>query len=781
MKSSLPYCGWLRLAAPLVLAAAVTACGSDSESDPPEPPVAQSPNILFIVLDDLAVDQFTSYGYGGALPPNTPVLNTIAQAGVQFQHMWAMPTCTPTRSAYFTGRYPSVTNILNAVVSTDLANSEISPYEVTLPKLLRHAGYTSALIGKMHLTGSDLDTAANLPYGHQTMWKLGWDYFNGYLDGAPYPIDTRAGRSNVAEGTYVCGYVPNTTLDPSNGADAGACYHAAGTCEPMSRSEATPIPGRICMEQGGIFDPNASCQATTPAYLDFDVQNGYYASEFVTSFPDGSTNKITASHPDARGYRTTLETDRAIAWASQQPSDQPWMMSLGYSAMHTPLQLPPRALIAADTPGRNDPLVCMPMPDTDGIPSQIADVIDNHLISNLMIEAIDTEIGRLLVELGLASRNADGSLHYEPEKTNTMVVITGDNGTWVNSVKFTQPGRFDPTRGKGSPYQTGVWVPLMVAGPLVSEPGRELDFSKMANATDLYRLFADIAGVDVDALVPADRPIDGQPLLPYLTNPEQPPIRDLNFTEMGTNFGNPQTTTHPQPCVMEAADTCFVIFPNKALCDDQGGVWYGEGSILADVPVAGFDNCGQVMSYRQARDPNDAVDVLPVAQKAVTDGDYKLVRRDRKHYTLNLEDPTSVPETDQQIQTDELYRINDATPNPLIDRSDAALAMGEVPLAGLTGEQQMVYNTLKAELDHRDAVASYNYQYDTLHCPGDGNRDLVVDQTDVDNWTELSRLNLHEGVAQSSWYDFNHDGLTDEADLRVIQNNLGMRCQAMPG
>src|SRR3546814_17656798 len=105
----------------------------------------------------------TAYGYGGALPPKTPNLTAIGKAGRQFRSAWAMPTCTPTRATFFTGRYPSATNILNAVVSTDLANSEISPYELPLPKLLRAQGYTNALIGTMHLTGTDLGPAPNLP------------------------------------------------------------------------------------------------------------------------------------------------------------------------------------------------------------------------------------------------------------------------------------------------------------------------------------------------------------------------------------------------------------------------------------------------------------------------------------------------------------------------------------------------------------------------------------------------------------------------------------------
>src|SRR3546814_14369396 len=89
--------------------------------------------------------------------------------------------------------------------SSDVCSSDL----LTLPKLLRAQGYTNALIGKMHLTGTDLGTAPNLPYGHQTMWKLGWDYFDGYLDGATYPIDKRAGRSTVAEGTHTRGFGAN--------------------------------------------------------------------------------------------------------------------------------------------------------------------------------------------------------------------------------------------------------------------------------------------------------------------------------------------------------------------------------------------------------------------------------------------------------------------------------------------------------------------------------------------------------------------------------------------
>jgi len=654
---------------------------------------------------------------------------------------------------------------------------------VTLPKLLKTAGYTNAMIGKMHLTGTNLGSSANLPYGLQTMWKLGWDHFDGYLDGAPYPIDTRAGLGTFgddpADGPYSCGFVPNATVDTKHGADHGACYFVDESCEQIDRNDMAGIrtPGRACLERGGIFDPGQTCQASVPGHIDFTTQNGYYTGKFVWSDADGNAGEVLSTDASARGYRSTLETDRAVAWVNTQPKDRPWMLSLGYSAIHAPLQVPPLGLIAEDTPGRNDNLICSPLSDVEGAPGQIIGLVDDHIVTNLMVEAMDREIGRLLVELGLAEWNADGTLHYDPASSNTVVVVMGDNGTYVNSVKFTAPGRFDPTRAKASPYQTGVNVPLLVAGPIVASPGREVEHQ--VSSPDLYRLFAQIAHADVEAHVPAERPVDAQPMLAYLTDPGQGALRTINFTEMGTNFPNPEAGVVAQPCVVEAADTCFVIFPNKALCDDQGGIWYGVDSGLPDVPAAGFDHCGQVMSYRKALDPADSTKVLPDASKAVSDGVYKVVRQNRKTFTEDLVNPVDSVYTGINTNIDELYRIDMlALPNPVIDREGSELAIGTPPLdvSGLDPAAQAAYATLSAELDHRDGVAAYNYSYDEVQCPGDGNRDFKVDQADLDNWAELSQLNQLGGEGQSTWYDFNHDGRTNQDDRDIIVAHLGTTC-----
>lgn len=53
------------------------------------------PNILFVVVDDAGVDQFGTFGYGGATPATTaatPSINALAEAGVRFRNTWSMPT-----------------------------------------------------------------------------------------------------------------------------------------------------------------------------------------------------------------------------------------------------------------------------------------------------------------------------------------------------------------------------------------------------------------------------------------------------------------------------------------------------------------------------------------------------------------------------------------------------------------------------------------------------------------------------------------------------------------
>lgn len=169
----------------------LAACGggsSGSGDGQAEGPAEHPPNILFVVMDDVGIDQMAAFGYGGATAPSMPNIGAVAAAGVRFRNTWSMPECSPGRAAFFLGRYPTRTRIYQAIGPNDLANSQVSPYEVTVPKLLKRANYESAMFGKFHLAGPENNEA-----GNATPSVLGWDHFHGWIGGLPGSIDSTAG------------------------------------------------------------------------------------------------------------------------------------------------------------------------------------------------------------------------------------------------------------------------------------------------------------------------------------------------------------------------------------------------------------------------------------------------------------------------------------------------------------------------------------------------------------------------------------------------------------
>ncbi|HVJ68538.1 MAG TPA: sulfatase [Caulifigura sp.] len=128
------------------------------------------PNIVLIIADDLGIGEPGCYG--GDL--STPNIDAIAAAGVRFTSGYVTaPFCAASRAALLTGRYQTRFGFEFNPIGAYNADPAIglSPSEVTLPQLLRHGGYSTALIGKWHLGG----TAQFHPQRH------GFDEFFGFL------------------------------------------------------------------------------------------------------------------------------------------------------------------------------------------------------------------------------------------------------------------------------------------------------------------------------------------------------------------------------------------------------------------------------------------------------------------------------------------------------------------------------------------------------------------------------------------------------------------------
>ena len=707
-----------------------------------------APNILLIITDDTGIDLYTAYGYGGTAEEQakTPNINALANAGVRFSNAWSHPSCGPTRASIMVGRFTPRFNMLSAPAPPDLPNSQTSPFEYAIPKLLQKKNYLSAIIGKMHQS-TDIRDPNNLPFLNETMRHLGADYFEGYLEGGPAPIDTTAGGIGGSAGNgkvYGCGFVPSKADNKDLGSDTGACYtpEPNPTCTILSTAT-VKTPGLACLEKGGIFVPEATaCEATRPANLNFNTQNGHYTGNWVINLPDGTTETQKIGDSRGRGFKTQQEVTRAIRWINQQSADRPWMVSLGLSAIHEPVQQSPRSLVPSDAA------------TTAGYSCK--DDTQNNELATQMVEAIDHEVGRLLVESKLASFDANGHLVYDPKKTNTYVIFTSDNGTWTTSVR----SPFDPTRAKGTPYQTGVSVPLIIAGPAIRSPGRNVDH--MVNLADLYAFFGEVANIDVRKAVPKSRPIDAQKMMAYLTNPKQSAIRETNYTIQGNNLRASSTVSYP--CLIPGLSQCTYSLPSKSVCLDQGGKWYGPDGEVKTAP-------GYYTSCCQVNQATGEDYLSSLTSTGIRNTYYKLVRQVGE----NCVNGTAVQ---PPKIIDEFFQINQNAPEPKLDTAPLELLKGSE--TNLTANQRRNYQNLKARLKRLEATFT--------ECPGDGNMDKVVNQKDLDDWAIFASKTpgtaTPNGGGKGSWYDLggpsDHtrpDGLTDETDRQIILENFGKKCK----
>ena len=108
----------------------------------------QKPNVIYIYADDLG---YGDVSYNGATKLHTPNIDQLASQGIIFSNgHTTSATCTPSRYALMTGRYPwrqEGTGIL-----TGDAALIIPANKTTLPLVFQKAGYQTGIVGKWHFT-----------------------------------------------------------------------------------------------------------------------------------------------------------------------------------------------------------------------------------------------------------------------------------------------------------------------------------------------------------------------------------------------------------------------------------------------------------------------------------------------------------------------------------------------------------------------------------------------------------------------------------------------------
>jgi arylsulfatase A-like enzyme len=197
---------------------------------------------------------------------------------------------------------------------------------------------------------------------------------------------------------------------------------------------------------------------------------------------NGTTTTITE-------YATTKLTDLAIDWLDSQT--KPWFLWVAYNAPHTPFHVPPNNLHSQGNLATDQGSI-----DANPLPYYMA-----------ALEALDTEMGRLINSMS------------QEEKDNTIILFIGDNGTPNQVVQD-----YNMQRAKGTIYQGGVNVPMIVSGKGVSR-ANEIE-NVLINTTDLYATIAHIAGTNTTDIN------DSQSFKGLLTTANVG-LRDYAYTEIG--------------------------------------------------------------------------------------------------------------------------------------------------------------------------------------------------------------------------------------------------------
>jgi arylsulfatase A-like enzyme len=160
-------------------------------ADVPRP----KPNIVFIFADDWGWGDLSCHGNTWLKTPN---LDQLASEGIDFAQFNVLnPVCSPSRAALMTGLYPA-RFCIHQHFATPAQNHArnmpdwLDPQAVTLPRLLKQAGYRTGHFGKWHLTNRET-------HGSPKPEAYGYDEAAVFNGGAEWPsVDLHATAPNTA-------------------------------------------------------------------------------------------------------------------------------------------------------------------------------------------------------------------------------------------------------------------------------------------------------------------------------------------------------------------------------------------------------------------------------------------------------------------------------------------------------------------------------------------------------------------------------------------------------
>ncbi len=146
------------------------------------------PNILWYCTDQ---QRFDTIGALGNPHVQTTTLDRLVSEGVAFTHAYCQsPICTPSRTSFMTGMYPSRAH------NSRNGNESFPAAPPVITKLIAAAGYECGLVGKFHLQSAGHRTEPRLDDGY-SFWKFSHAPRDDWAEGHNYADWVRARGGNL--------------------------------------------------------------------------------------------------------------------------------------------------------------------------------------------------------------------------------------------------------------------------------------------------------------------------------------------------------------------------------------------------------------------------------------------------------------------------------------------------------------------------------------------------------------------------------------------------------
>ncbi len=169
------------------------------------------PNIVFILVDDLG---YGDVGFNGSTYFETPAIDKLAEKGLIIENAYMYPTCSPSRTALFTGKQSWRTGVYTVPVLEKGSDQEnifsrwtVGQEHIGYSQPMADAGYKSIFLGKWHLVGPypSEELAMEFPLKEKLKqpdpWDYSWAEHHKSEEIAPYYPRGRGYLKNVG-GTY---------------------------------------------------------------------------------------------------------------------------------------------------------------------------------------------------------------------------------------------------------------------------------------------------------------------------------------------------------------------------------------------------------------------------------------------------------------------------------------------------------------------------------------------------------------------------------------------------